>query len=250
MLDAISLYKMNNIINKFLLAGDKFMPEMHLRQSQFTYSACGPFTKHKQRIKKFKETGDTNYIYKNELDKACFAHDAAYSDSKDLTKRTVADKILRDKAFNIAKDPRYDGYQKGLAFMVYKFFDKKSKGSGAKHVNTKPKPQNQQLAEKIHKPIIKKNEKRKIHAAFKDNIWGADLADMQLLSRCNRGIKFVLCVIDIFSKYVWVVLLKDKKVESIATVLQSIIKQSNRKPNKIWIDKSSEFYNASFKKWL
>ena len=82
MLDAISLYEMNNIINKFLLAGDKFMPEIHLRQHQFTYSAYGPFTKHKQRIQKFKETGDTNYIYKNELDKACFAHDAAYSYSK------------------------------------------------------------------------------------------------------------------------------------------------------------------------
>ena len=133
MLDAISLYKMNNIINKFLLTGDKFMPEIHLRQPQFTYSACGPFTKHKQRIQKFKETGDTNYTYKNELDKACFAHDAAYSDSKDLTKRTAADKILRDKAFNIAKDTKCDEYQRGLASMVYKFFDKESAGSGAKH---------------------------------------------------------------------------------------------------------------------
>ena len=188
MLDAISLYKMNNIINKFSLAGDKFMPEMHLRQPQFTYSACGPFTKHKQRIQKFKETGDTNYIYKNELDKACFAHDAAYSDSKYLTKRTVADKILRNRAFNIAKDPKYDGYQRGLASMVYKFFDKKSKGSGAKHVNIKLTLQNQELAEELHKPIIRKFEKRKVHAAFKDNIWRADLADMQLLSKCNKGI--------------------------------------------------------------
>ena len=141
---------MNNIINKFLLAGDKFMPEMHLRQPQFTYSACGPLTKHKQRIQKFKETGDTNYIYKNELDKACFAHDEAYSDSKDLTKRTVADKILRNRAFYIAKDPKYDGYQRGLASMVYKFFDKKPKGSGVTHVNTKRAPQNQQLDEELH----------------------------------------------------------------------------------------------------
>ena len=180
---------MNNIINKFLLAGDKFMPEMHLRQPQFTYSACGPFTKHKQRIQKFKETGDTNYIYKNELDKAWFAHDAAYSDSKDLTKRTVAEKILKKRAFNIAKDQKYDGYQRGLASMVYKFFDKKSQGSGAKHVNTKLTPQNQQLAEELHKPIIRKFEKRKVHAAFKDNIWGADLADMQLLSKYNNTIK-------------------------------------------------------------
>ena len=241
---------MNNIINKFLLTGDKFIPEMHLRQPQFTYCACGPFTKHKQRIQKFKETGDTNYIYKNELDKAGFAHDAAYSDSKDLTKRTVADKMLRNKAFNIAKYPKYDGYQRGLASMVYKFFDKKSKGSGAKHVNTKLIPQNQQLAEELHKPIIKKFEKRKVHAAFKDNIWGADLADMQLLSRYNKGIRFSLCVIDIFSKYAWVVPLKDKKGLSIVKAFQIILKQSNRKPNKIWVDKGSEFYNASFKKWL
>ena len=243
---------MNNIINKFLLAGDKFMPEMHLRQPQFTYSACGPFTEHKQRIQKFKETGDTNCIYKNELDKACFAHDAAYSDSKNLTKRTIADKILRDKAFNIAKDTKYDGYQRGLASMVYKFFDSKVEGSGAKNVNnTKLTPQNRQLPEELHKPIIKKFEKRKVYAAFKDNIWGADLADMQLLSKYNKGIRFLLCVIDIFSKYACVVPLKDKKGASIVIASQNILKQSNRqKPNKIWVDKGSEFYNVSFKKWL
>ena len=97
---------------------------MHLRQPQFTYSACGPFTKPKQRIQKFKETGDTNYIYKTEVDKACFAHDATYSDSKDLTKRTAADKILKDKVFNIAKDPKYGGYQRGLASMFINFLIK------------------------------------------------------------------------------------------------------------------------------
>ena len=108
----------SNVINKFLLVGDKFMPEIHLRQPQLTYSACGRFTKREQRIQKFRETGDRNYIYKNELDKACFVHDAAYSDSKDLTKRIVADKILKNKAFDITKDPKYDGYQRGLASMV------------------------------------------------------------------------------------------------------------------------------------
>ena len=118
---------MNNIINKFLLAGDTFMPEMHLRQPQFSYNACRPFTKHKQRIQMFKETGDTNYIYKNELDKACFAHAAACFDSKDLTKRTVADKILRNRSFNVAKDPKYDGYQRGLASMVINFLIKNPK---------------------------------------------------------------------------------------------------------------------------
>ena len=91
---------MNEIVNKFFLAGDKFMPEMLLRQPGFTYSACGPFTKSKVRIQKFKETGDTSYIYKNELDKACFQHDMVYGDFKDLAKRTAADKVLRNKAFN------------------------------------------------------------------------------------------------------------------------------------------------------
>ena len=248
---------MSNTINKLLLAGDKFMLEIHLRQPQFTYSACGPFTKHEQRIQKFRETGDTNYIYKNELDKACFVHDAAYSDSKDLTKRTVADNIFKNKAFDIAKDPKYDGYQRGLASMVYKFFDskvaspdKKSIGSGAKRVNTKITPQNEQLAEELHKPIIRKFKKRKVYSTFKDNIWGVDLADMQLLSKYNKGIRFLLCVIDIFSKYACVLLLKDKKGISIVKAFQSIIKQSNRKPNKIWVDKGSEFYNAYLKKWL
>ena len=113
---------MNEKVNKFLLAGDKFMPEMHLKQPGYTYSACGAFTKNKEKSQKFKETGDTSYIYKNELDKAYFQHDMAYRYFKDLKRRAASDKILRDKAFNIAKNPKYDGYQRGLASMVYKFF--------------------------------------------------------------------------------------------------------------------------------
>ena len=142
---------MNKIVNRFLFAGNKFISEMHLKQPKFTYSACGPFTKNKEIIRKFKETGDSRYIYRKELDKDCFQHDMAYVDFKDLTKRTAADKVLRDKAFNITKDPKYDGYQKGLASMVYKFFDKKTAGSGIKSM-----PQNEQLAEELHKPIIRK----------------------------------------------------------------------------------------------
>ena len=132
-----------------------FMLEMHLKQPGFTYSACGPFTKNKERIQKFKETGDTSYIYKNELDKACFQHDMAYGDFKDLKRRTFSDKVLKDKAFNIAKNPKYDGYQRGLASMVYKFFDKKSKGGS---VNV-PLESNQKLAKELHKPIIRNLKK-------------------------------------------------------------------------------------------
>ena len=125
---------------------------MHLKQPGFTYSACGPFTKNKERIQKFKETGDPSYIYKNELDKACFQHDMAYGDFKDLKRRTASDKILRDKAFNIAKNPKYGGCQRGLASMVYKFFDKKPAGGG---VNM-PLEFNKELAKELHKPIIRK----------------------------------------------------------------------------------------------
>ena len=115
---------MNEIVNKFLLAGDKFMPEMHLKQPGFTYSACGPFTKNKERIQKFKETGDTRYIYKNELDKACFQDDMAYGDFKEIGRRTASDKVLRYKAFNVAKNPKYDGYQRGLASLFIIFLIK------------------------------------------------------------------------------------------------------------------------------
>ena len=90
---------MNEIVNKFLLAGDKFMPEIHLKEPGFTYSACGPFTRNKERIEKFMLTGNTDFIYRSELDKACFQHDMAYEKSKDLAKRTQSDKVLRDKAF-------------------------------------------------------------------------------------------------------------------------------------------------------
>ena len=139
---------MNEIVNKFLLVGDRFMPEMHLKQPGFSYSACDPFIKDKERIEKFMQTGNTNFIYKNELDKACFQHDMAYGKSKDLAKRTQSDKVLRDKAFKIANDPKYDGYQRGLASMVYKFFNKKSSGS---NIVNEP---NCQLANELHKPII------------------------------------------------------------------------------------------------
>ena len=129
----------------------------------------------------------------------------AHGEFKDLARRTASDKVLRDKAFNVAKNPKYDGYQRGLTSMVYKFFDKRSvsltnksaKGDGA---NNEIK-QIEQLAEELHKPITKKFQERKVYSTFRDNIWGADLADMQLISKFNKGTRFLLCVTDIFSKY-------------------------------------------------
>ena len=222
---------MNNVINKFLLAGDKVMPEMHLRQPRFVYSACGPFTRHKERIKEFKRTGDTRYIYRNELDKACFQRDA-YADYKDLINTTEADKVLRDKAYDIASNPKYDGYQRGLASMVYKFFDKKSTaepsalarsalertGSGFKKLKNAAR-NSSILVDERHKPIIRKFNKRKVYSQFKDNIWGVDLADTQSISRKNKGIKYLVCAIDLYSKYAFVIPLKDKKGVSIVNAL-------------------------------
>ena len=128
--------------------------------------------------------------------------------------------------------------------MVCKFFDKKSQGKRLANNN-----ENIQLANELHKPIIKKINKRKVYSSFKGNIWGVDLADMQLLSKFNKGFRFLLSI-DIFSKYAWVIPLKDKKGISIVNAFQIILKKSNLKAKKIWVDKGSEFYNSSFKKWL
>ena len=156
----------------------------------------------------------------------------AYGDFKDLT-RTASDKLLCDKAFNIARSLKYDGYQRGFASIVYKFFDEKSaKHSGATMLANKfafksaIEQNQQQLAKKLHKQIII----RKVYSSFKDNIWGAAL--------------------DIFSKYACVVPLKDKKGITINNAFQKNLDESECKPNKIWVDNGSEFYNKSMKYWL
>ena len=183
----------------------------------------------------------------------------ACGDFKDLAKKTASDKVLRDKAFNIAKNPKYDGYQREFASMVYKFFDKKSASfsyksmasiGGNMHAN-KSAFNNEKLAEELHKPIITKFKRRTIYSRFKDNIWGADLGDMQLINKSNKRFRFLLCVIEIFSKYAWVVPLQNKKGITITNAFQKILEETNRrKPNKICVNKGSEFYNSSFKKWL
>ena len=174
---------MNEIINTFLLVGDTFMPEMHLTQPRFVYSACEPFTKHKERIKEFKRTGNINLLYRNALDKTCFKHHAAYPKYKDVENRLIADDKLKNSAYDIASNPEYDGYQRGLASMVYKFFNSRDaprnetiSGKGTKGVN-------KILAEEFYKPVNRKFNKTKVYSQFKDNIWGVDLADTRLLSK-------------------------------------------------------------------
>ena len=164
-----------------------------------------------------------------------------YKKYKDLKRRTKSDIVLKNKAYKIATNSNYDDFQKAIASMVWKFFNKISKkvlsGSG---IN------DQQLANELHKTIIKKFKRRKVYSSFKDNIWGVNLADMSLISKFNKRIKYLMCLIDLFSRYAWVIPLKDKKSVSIIDVFQSVLKQSKRKPNKIWVDHGSEFYNNVF----
>ena len=168
---------MNETVNKFFLEREKFIPEIHLKQPGFTYSACGLFTKNKERIQKNFQTGNTGYIYKNNLDKACSQYDMAYGKYKDLTKRTESHKVLREIWW----------VWKRVSFNDLQVFDK----------NSKFQISNQQLADELHKSIIRKFKKQSVYSSFKNNICGADLADMQLISKYNKGIQF----------YVWSILL-------------------------------------------
>ena len=198
---------MNKTINKFLL-----------KQPVFTYIACGPLTKHCEKIQKFRETSHLKHLYRNWLDKACFANDAAYCESKNLAKRTISDKILKDRAYEIAKNCGYDGYERALASMVYKSFDKTT-GSGVIATSKAGVSVNGKLAEELDKPVIEKFIRWKIYARFKNNVWAADLGEIGSLSSKNKNVKYLLCVIDVFFKYAWVKLLKDKKGKRVPKLL-------------------------------
>ena len=154
----------------------------------------------------------------------------AYGKSNDLAKKTQSDKVLRDKAFQIVSDPKYEGYQRGLASMFYNFFDRKSSGSG---IDVEP---NYWLVNELCRQIIRKSKIRKFYSSFRDGIWDVDLADMQSLSKYNKGIKYLICAVDLFSKY------------AIVNAFENIISKG-RKPNKIWLDQGAEFYNNLFKRF-
>ena len=239
----------SDIINKFLLIGDIFMPEMHLWDPKVKkYSACGPFTRHQKRIDMFIKDGRLIHILKKRLNAACFQHDSACAKYKDRLNRKQSDIVLKNKTLKIATDPRFNGYQGGLASMIYNFFNERTKGSG---INLQESSLNNEvLAEGFHKPTIKNFKRRKVYSTFKDNIWGVNLADMQLISKYNKGIRYLLCVIDLFSRYASVIPLKNKNGDSIVEGFKKILNDSNRKPNKIWLDHGSEFYNNKFKSFL
>ena len=144
--------------------------------------------------------GILRHIAKYRLDAACFQHDSAYNKYKDSFNRKISDGVLKNKALKIALDPKVNGYQRVLTSMFSKFFNERTKGMGLS---------NKILAKELHKPIIKNFKRRKVYSSFKDNIWGVDLADMTLISKFNKGIKYLLCVINLLSRYSWVIPLKN-----------------------------------------
>ena len=146
---------------------------------------------------------------------------------KDLAKGIISDKILRVRAYEIAKNRNCDGHQRALASMVYMFFDKKT-GSG---INV-----NEQLAKELHKPVFKKIKEKKVYARFKDNIWAADLAEIESLSSKNKNVQYLLCVIDVFPKYAWVKSLKDKRSKTVLNAFIAIVNESNHKQNQLGVD--------------
>ena len=162
----------------------------------------------------------------------------AYGKYKDLTKRAQSDKVLRNKAVEIVSNPKYDRYQRWSAWISYMFFDKKSTGNDATML--------------ANKSAIKSMSTINIYSSFKYNIWGVDLADMQLISKYNKGIRYLLCAIDLFSKYAWIAPLKDKKGITTVNAFPNIFDSSKREPNKIWVDQGSEFLkkNVNFQKMV
>ena len=153
----------------------------------------------------------------------------------------ISDKILKGRDYEIARNRNYDGCQRALASMIYKSFDKET-GS---RISV-----NEQLAEELQKPVIKKHKRRKVYARFKDKIWAADLAEMGSLSSKNKNGKYLLCVIDVFTKYASVKPLKDKKGKTVLNAVTEIVNEFNHKPNKLWVDQGREFYNKLIQEWL
>ena len=178
----------------------------------------------------------------------------AYEDFKDLATRRASDKLLHVKQVSIAKNPRNDRYQRGRSSMVYNFLDKIFASLADKSASNGP-VKNENISTKVLPvqsitPIVQNLRKIKVHSFLQDNICGADLPDMQLIRKFNKGFRFLLCLLDTCSKYGWVIPLKGKIVIIITNTFEKLLKESNCKPNRIWVDTDSEFYNRSMKSWL
>ena len=226
----------DSIINKFV---NNLPIELHLFDPVVgKYSACGPGTKHKDRIEKYIQTGDTSHIYKNELDKYCFYHDSAYDKYKDVPNRQVADKKLMDGAFKIASDESKSGYERALASMIYKFFDKKIQmGQGVKE---------EILADELHKQIRHNFTRRRVNVHKPNDILACDLVDM--VDNKDEGYRYILTAQDIFTKFSFAIPLKTRKAEELIKAFKTIFK--THKFEKIWTDQETGIYSTQFQEFL
>jgi transposase InsO family protein len=227
----------DSIINKFV---NNLPFELHLYDPVVgKYSACGPGTKHKDRIENYIKTGDTSHIFKNDLDKFCFYHDSSYDKYKDVPNRQIADKKLMDGAYEIVSDQSRNGYERMLASMIYKFFEKKIQlGQGI---------QDDILVEELHKPIRHNFQRRKVVAHKAHQIWACDLVDMTSVYT-DSGYRYILNVVDCFSKYAWSIPLKSKKTEELIEAFKRLFK--SQKPEKLWWDEESGVYSEKFQLFL
>ena len=206
-------FEMNKMITKFLFTGDNFISELR-------FSPCGLFTESCEINRKFRETSKLRHLYRNKLDKTCFAHHVANSKSKDLAKRAISNKILKNRTYEIVRKCGCDGYQRVLASMVCIFLYMKA-GSVASV--------NEQLAEELLKPVTKNFKRKEFYARFKYNIWAAYLAEIKSLSLKNKNVKYLFCVIDVFIEYA-LVKLKDKKGKTVLDAFMEILNESNHEP--------------------
>ena len=221
-------FKINKIIKEFLLGEDKLMPEMHVKQPGSTYSAWRPI--YKKGYKKLTKQKKHD-IFKTKKIKLAF-NVIWLMEILKIYLKSISDKVLRVKALSIAKNLSYHGYQRGFASMVYKLIDKKTSDGALKSEVMS----NEELVNELHKPIVRQFEKRKLYFSFKENIWGANLADKQLISKSNKEFLFLLQFIEIYSKFAWVGSMKDKKGVTIANAFQNILDESNLIINKYgWI---------------
>ena len=205
--------------------------ERHLRQPRFTYSTCGLFSKHRERIQRSTETVDLNYIYKNELEEACFSHDAACSDSNDLAKRTGSNKIYKDRAYDIAINSKCHGYQRGFASLVYKFFDKKI--GSIENLNEVP-------AQELHKPVIKNSKNGKPMRTLKIII------GLQILLKLDLYIILITVLYICYGSEIFFYQnepLNDKKTKIVFHGFIEIVNESNHKSSTSWVDQGKSFYN-------
>jgi hypothetical protein len=229
----------DSVINKLV---NNLPFEMHAWSPEVgKYAACGPGSKTQERLDQYIKTGDTNHIFKNELDKACLYHDVAYGSNKDVPSRHIADKELMDRAIAIASDKTKNGYERALSSLLYKFFEKKIKmGQGIQSDNAV-------LADELHHPIRHNYPRRKVKATNVDEIWACDLVDMTEVNADN-GYRYILNIVDCFSKYAWSVPLKSKRTEELVEAFRTLFRTS--KPERLWWDEESGIHSNKFQTFL